>query len=93
MYRENLRARRLVSGADVKTLVNEVDCRGNPKGDVYSKTELRKLLDGFRDPELFAGLLGGNDTLCRVMRLVPGAIATWLERRWGWFLYVRAVRS
>ena len=92
VYRGKLRARSFVSGTDVEALVNEVDGRGNPKGDVYSKAELRKLFEGFRDPELFAGLLGGSGALRRLMRPVPRWFATWLERRWGWFLYVRAIR-
>jgi SAM-dependent methyltransferase len=92
VYRGKLRARSLASGTDIETLVNEVDGPGNPKGEVYSKAELRALFEGFREPELFAGLLGGSDALRRVMRPVPRPLATWLERRWGWFLYVRAVR-
>jgi len=35
---------RMVTGKTIQQLVNGVDGKGNPKGDVYSKSELRHLL-------------------------------------------------
>ncbi len=47
----------VVTGKPVRQLVNEVDGKGNHKGDVYSKGELRRLLHRFHDLQLLAGLL------------------------------------
>jgi SAM-dependent methyltransferase len=90
-YRLLFPMRRVLAGKPLQQSVNEVDGVGNPKGDVYSRAELRSLLSGFSDLEMFAGVqpchkLGGAGTL------VPAALRTWADRRAGWFLYAKGVR-
>ena len=85
LYRIVMPIKSLVSGKNLQRVVNEVDGIGNPKGEVYSKGELRYLLRRFRDLEIFAGLLQPS-----ILRSVlPSAVVNGLARRWGWFLYAK----
>ena len=90
-YRVLFPIRRLLSGKSLQQSVNEVDGVGNPKGDVYSRSELRSLLRGFSEIEMFSGVLPWH-RLGILPRLLPAAVRVWAERRAGWFLYVKAVR-
>jgi len=87
-YRLKMWARSVLSGKTRQQLVNEVDGRTNPKGEVYSKAELRAILETFDVTDLFAGCLGKLPLSGTVVRRALGP----LERRWGWFLYVRAIK-
>lgn len=89
LYRLRFRLERLRTGKSLEQLVNEVDGFGNPKGDVYSRDELRRLLDGFEELEMFAGLLQGWMVSRRVGPLLPAALLRPFARRWGWFLYAK----
>jgi len=71
----------------LQELVNEVDGVGNPKGDVYSRAELRALLAGFTDVECSVGLLQGLPIKGR--RFPPQSVLRPFESRWGWFLYAK----
>jgi SAM-dependent methyltransferase len=86
-----LRLRSRVHSRPVQELVNEVDGVGNPKGDVYSRAALRRLLAGFEDVELSVGMLQG----VRVgpVRLPPKALLKPFESHWGWFLYAKARKA
>lgn len=91
MYRLKFPLASLLTGKSMAQLVNEVDGYGNPKGDVYSRAELRRLLRGFGDFSMFAGLLqswmllpGGWERLLSMRALRP------FERLLGWFLYCKA---
>jgi len=92
LYRVSFPLRRLLTGKTLQQLVNEVDGVGNPKGDVYSKAELRRLLQPFAETELFAGLLRGSMILPVVGRFIPDRLLRPFEPRWGWFLYARAIK-
>lgn len=76
----------------IRQLVDEVDGVGNPKGDVYSSAELRRLLGGFEQIETFAGSLQGWHLLPIGGSRLPGRLLRMLERRLGWFLYAKAVK-
>jgi SAM-dependent methyltransferase len=89
-YRLLFPLRRLLTGKSLQQSVNEVDGVGNPKGDVYSRAELRALLRAFPDPQIFAGFLPWR-RLVGLARM-PGPLRTWIDRRVGWFLYAKAVR-
>jgi SAM-dependent methyltransferase len=91
-YRVLFPMRRLLAGKSLKQSVNEVDGVGNPKGDVYSRGELRALLSGFTDLEIFAGVLPWHK-LGSAIRLVPAGVRSWADRRAGWFLYAKGVRA
>ena len=71
-----------LKGISIQESVNRVDGVGNPKGDVYSRAELARLLDDFVDLELYAGVLPWHK-LRSLSRVVPGRIRASLERRWG----------
>lgn len=92
LYRIKFPILRLLTGKSIQRLVNEVDGFGNPRGDVYSKSELAKLLDGFLVKEMFAGLIEGWMVLPLVGRFLPNFIFKPFERLAGWFLYAKAVR-
>jgi SAM-dependent methyltransferase len=92
LYRVGFPLQRLLTGKSTQQLVNEVDGFGNPLGDVYSETELRRLLVGFDGLELFAGLLEPWMVLPRAARIVPRGLLRRFERRWGWFLYAKGVK-
>lgn len=87
IYRR-LQLRSRVARRPLQELVNEVDGVGNPKGDVYSRTELRSLLSGFADIECSVGLLHGLPVGRH--RFPPKALLRPFASRWGWFLYAKA---
>jgi SAM-dependent methyltransferase len=91
-YRVLFPARRVLAGKSIQQSVNEVDGVGNPKGDVYSRAELAALLKGFDQLEIFAGLLPWH-RLGRLGRAVPSGLRAWADRRAGWFLYAKGVRT
>lgn len=70
-YRLKFPLLRLLSGRTIQQQVNEVDGVGNPKGDVYSRSELKRLLNRFQNLEMFAGRLPS------VLRFMPSPL---LER-------------
>ncbi len=92
LYRVRFPLVRLTTGKTIQQLLNEVDGVGNPKGDVYSRSELRALLSGFGNIEIFAGFLRGGMLLPMGGRLIPNSLLRLFERRWGWFLYAKAVK-
>ena len=87
-YRVVMPLRSLLTGKSLQQLVNEVDGAGNPKGDVYSKKELKELLRQFRELEIFCELLQPQ----KLRQLLPTLIAGKLGRKWGWFLYAKAYK-
>ncbi|MEZ4561153.1 MAG: class I SAM-dependent methyltransferase [Thermomicrobiales bacterium] len=89
LYRVNFRLQQLFGAKSLQQLVNEVDGIGNPKGDVYSRTELEALLENFVDLEMFAGVLSGWMVLPRGGRFLPQRLLQPLASRWGWFLYAK----
>jgi len=93
LYRVRFAALRVLKGKSLGQLVNEVDGPENPKGEVFSKRQLRSLLGGFCDVELSVGLLQGWMCLPRGGGFIPDSwvrpLAGWL----GWFLYAKARRA
>jgi SAM-dependent methyltransferase len=90
LYRVTFPFLRLRTGKSMQDLVNEVDGAGNPKGDVYSRAELVRLLDAFDDVETHVGLLQRWMLPWRVQRWVPTSLLARLAPRLGWFLYAKA---
>lgn len=91
LYRVTFPVFSLVRGKSMAQLVDEVDGVGNPKGQVYSRRELRRLLGGFNDVRLGAGLLQPW-MLPRIGLLIPRSALDALARRFGWFLYAKACK-
>lgn len=92
LYRFHFRLRRFFTGKTLQEMVNEVDGVGNPKGDVYSKSELWELLGRFEQLELFVRLLQGWMVIPKKGRLIPTRLLKPFEKRWGWFLYARGIK-
>lgn len=93
LYRYSFPIRSLVLGKSMRQFVNEVDGAGNPKGEVYSKAQLRRLLKDFADLQLFAGVLDRSMLWPKLGRLLPEPALRRLERYWGWFLYAKAIKT
>ena len=89
-YRVKFPMQRLFSGKSMQQSVNDVDGVGNPKGDVYSRSELRHLIGRFDQVDIFAGVSPWYK-LGVAARVVPASVREWVDRRWGWFLYAKAV--
>ncbi len=93
LYRFKFPLLKLITGKSMQQLVNEVDGFGNPRGDVYSKEEMRALLGGFTLTDLFAGLIEGWMVLPFIGRFLPDVLFKPFERLGGWFLYVKGVKA
>jgi SAM-dependent methyltransferase len=87
-YRVVMPLRGLFTGKSLQQLVNEVDGQGNPKGEVYSKEQIKQLLVQFRDLEIFCRLLQPQ----KLRRLLPRSIGEKLGAKWGWFLYAKGYK-
>ncbi len=89
LYRLVFPLLRLRTGKTLQQLVNEVDGVGNPKGSVYSRPELQRLLSPFANLTFAVGLLQ-RWMLPPVLRncLSDGALRR-LAPRCGWFLYAK----
>ena len=70
-------------------LVNEFDGAENPKGYVYSKKGLRKLLGKFNIDEMFAGYLTTSMLSEKFSKMVPKNLFKPLEKLYGWNLYAK----
>jgi SAM-dependent methyltransferase len=73
----------------MQDLVNEFDGVGNPKGDVYSKRHLRRLLHAFDDLEMRVGFLEPLMFTRRLSYFVPRWALGLLQSRVGWNLYAK----
>lgn len=90
LYRVGFPVERMRTGKSMQQLVDDVDGAGNPKGDVYSRAELRRLLTSFTDLEMFTGLVQAWMLPPPLSRVVPAAALRSLAGRFGWFLYAKA---
>lgn len=88
-YQVNYRLVNFITGQPMQEMVNQFDGVGNPKGDVYSKQELRQLLSGFTDLEMRVGFLEPLMFTRRLSYLVPTSIIPLLGKWFGWNLYAK----
>ncbi len=82
-FRSNISLEKLLTLRSAQRLVNEVDGRGNPKGNVYSKDELRGPLRSFVNLPIFAGFLRGTHLITVIGRVIPTQFLRPFEERWG----------
>lgn len=72
-------------------LSQSTDGAGNPLARVYSRREARELFKDFREVELRAYFL--NKRLIPLLgKLLPRSVESALASRWGWHLWVYAVK-
>lgn len=81
-----------VKGKSIQQLVNEVDGVGNPKGEVYSESELRHLLRHFQKLEFSGGFLRGEHIVPKIGKFIPHGLLRPFENKWGWFLYAKGIK-
>ena len=79
-----------VTGKSMQQLVNEFDGVGNPKGSVFSKTQLAGMLSRFADINMRVGYLETRDIILRGARLLPENLFKLLAPLVGWNLYAKA---
>jgi len=89
-YRFKMPIQSFIHNKSINQLVDEVDGVGNPKGDVYTKKELKKLLDRFEHLELSVGLLNSWMIFPFGGKYIPDFLLKPLESKIGWFLYGKA---
>jgi len=89
-YQIKYRVRSLFTGKSVQQLVNEFDGVGNPKGVVYSRSELRKAISKFVDIKMYVGFLSTADIVVRGARFLPRNLFRPLAPAFGWNLYAKA---
>ena len=87
-YRFLFRAKRWLQptwrGKSADEQVNAVDGPDNPLGKVYSKPQVRELLQSFSEVEFRAA-----EIFFRWAKLIPGPIRRPIEKRWGWHLFIK----
>jgi ubiquinone/menaquinone biosynthesis C-methylase UbiE len=90
-YQVVLRLKSLIKKISIKEAVNQYDGFGNPRGDVYSKKDLQKILNKFTNLEIFTGYLKSNMLLPVIGKyIIPAKLLRMLEKKIGWFIYVKA---
>lgn len=77
------------TGKTLQQLVNEFDGVGNPKGTVFSKSQLRILLSAFSDVKMHVGYLETKDIFLRGARYLPRNLLKPLAPVIGWNLYAK----
>jgi ubiquinone/menaquinone biosynthesis C-methylase UbiE len=81
-----------LTGKSVQQLLNEVDGVGNPKGEAYSREQMRTLLRRFEINEMFPNLVQGWMVFPKLGALIPDAWVAPLGRKWGFFLYAKGTK-
>jgi ubiquinone/menaquinone biosynthesis C-methylase UbiE len=89
LYRFKFPLMRMVTGKSLQQLVNEVDGLGNPRGSVFSKTEIREILGNFKNLQIFVASLQPWMVLPRKLRFISPHSLRRFEKYFGWFLYVK----
>lgn len=89
-YQWRFRTRSMFKSKSMQQLVNEVDGVGNPKGDVYSKSELAETLKKFSELNMFVDCLDSRDIFLRLGRYIPDSMCKPIAPLFGWFLYAKA---
>jgi len=91
-YRLLFPAKRLMQsawrGKSAQDQVNAVDGDSNPLGKVYSRSDLKALMPGFKDFQF-----GTWELFFHHADKIPQPFRDFIARHWGWFLYVKATRT
>jgi len=91
-YQFNYRVRSMITGKTVQMLANEFDGIGNPKGAVYSKLELKSVLDKFSNIKFHVDYLAPGDLIPFGGRFLPVKTFKILASLLGWNLYAKGCK-
>lgn len=91
-YQIRMRLEKYLYKTSLQQLVNQVDGMENPKGDVYSRKEMKKLLSNFKIQKIFAGSVRLQDIACYKNRPLLLKFLKLFEKKFGWFLYAKAIK-
>jgi SAM-dependent methyltransferase len=89
-YQVKMRAIAVIRGRSLRDQVNAVDGAGNPKGLVYSKSDVRRLLAGYDDIEMFTNELRAWMIFPHFGYKFPRFLLRPFERHFGWHLFAKA---
>ena len=89
-YQWRYRIRSIFSSKSLQRLVNEVDGVGNPKGTVFSRSELADTLKDFCDVTMFVDCIDSRDIFLRLGKHIPDSFCKPFAKLLGWFLYAKA---
>ncbi len=79
-------------GMSADDMVCHVDGKENPLGRVYSRRALRKHLSAFPEVNMIVASLPPA-SVPKIGKYIPQKVLDWASKRWGWFLYARAVKA
>jgi ubiquinone/menaquinone biosynthesis C-methylase UbiE len=88
-YQFNYRVRSLFSGKSLQQLANEFDGIGNPKGAVFSKSELAAVLNKFSKIRMNIDYLSPGDIIPFGGRFLPSNMFKPVASVFGWNLYAK----
>ena len=88
-YQFNYRVRSIITGKPVQKLADEFDGIGNPKGAVYSKSELAALLKNFDNIKMHLDYLSPGDLIPFGGRFLPIKTFKSIAFLLGWNLYAK----
>lgn len=91
-YHIRMRLEKRNTGKSMQELVNEVDGIGNPKGDVYTRRSMKRLLKAYNIQTMFVRSVRLQDIYCfknrpRLLRFIK-----LFEHRFGWFIYAKSTK-
>ena len=89
-YQFKFRIWSLITGKPMQQLVNEFDGLGNPKGTVFTRKELGKILSNFTSIRMNVGFLETRDIILRGARFLPDKLFLIFAPLIGWNLYAKA---
>lgn len=89
-YRLLFPLRQIRRGVSRQMLINEFDGGENPLGKVYNQNEMVKMMRGFSGFEFMVDWIIPNHY--PTGRLWSNKLSAYLAKRWGFFLYIRAVK-
>ena len=89
-YHFRFRLLSLLYGKSLKKLVNEFDGLNNPKGEVFTKSELKKYLHRFNKITMYSGYVDTSDIIIFGSRFFPKRIFEPIGFLFGWNLYAKA---
>jgi ubiquinone/menaquinone biosynthesis C-methylase UbiE len=83
----------LIKGRSKEQLANEFDGLENPKGSVFNRQELAKMLSKFEKLAFEVGYLDTSDLTLKKLAFLPNNLFSPLKSTLGWNLYCKATKA